>query len=74
MVSLPSSAMKIRLRNPEREVELAGPLPVRTVLDRLAVHADSVIVIRDCELLVSDDVVGDDDVVELRPVISGGGR
>ncbi len=66
--------MKILLRNPTREVELAGPLPVRTVLQRLDVNPDAVIVIKGDELLVSDDVVADGDCVELRPVISGGGR
>jgi sulfur carrier protein ThiS len=66
------SAMKVVLRNQGREVELAGRRRVREVLAELGVLPDTVLVIRGRELLTIDEVVGGDDVVELRPVISGG--
>ena len=65
--------MKVRLRNPDREVEVSGGRKVREVLSELGVDADTVLVIRDRELLTREDRVSDDDVVEIRPVISGGG-
>ena len=37
-------------------------------------HPDAVLVIRDRELLTREDVVEPGDVVEVRPVISGGMR
>lgn len=67
-----SPAMKIVLRNQGREVELSGRRRVRELLAELGVMPDTVLVIRGRELLTIDEVVAADDVVELRPVISGG--
>ena len=64
--------MKVILRNPRREVEIEGDAPVREVLRRLDVIPETVLVIRDGELLMKTDVVADDETIELRPVISGG--
>ena len=64
--------MKVVLRNPRREVEIAGDASVTEVLKRLDVIPETVLVIRDGELLMKTDRVADDDTIELRPVISGG--
>ena len=64
--------MKVRLRNPDREVELAGARRVREVLGELGIDPDTVLVIRERTLLTREDVVADDDELEVRPVISGG--
>ena len=64
--------MKVVLRNQGREVELSGRRRVRELLSELGVLPDTVLVIRGRDLLTIDEVVADDDVVELRPVISGG--
>ena len=64
--------MKIILRNPRREDELSGKRRVKELLVELDVLPGTVLVIRGDELLTSDTVVGDADVVELRPVMSGG--
>jgi len=64
--------VKIILRNPRREVELSGKRRVKELLVELDVLPGTVLVIRGDELLTSDTVVGDADVVELRPVMSGG--
>ncbi|MBI2466468.1 MAG: thiamine biosynthesis protein ThiS [Candidatus Rokubacteria bacterium] len=66
--------MKVILRNQGKEVELAGRRRVRELLSELGVLPEAVLVIRGRELLTADEVVREDDVVELRPVISGGGR
>ncbi len=66
--------MKVRLRNPDREVELAGGRPVQEVLAELGIDPDTVLVIRDGELLTRRDHVRDEDRLEIRPVISGGAR
>ncbi len=65
--------MKVRLRNPDRVEELKGPAKVKDILRKVGVHPDSVLVIRGEELLVKDDWVDEDDEIELRPVVSGGG-
>ena len=44
----------------------------RELLAELGVLPDTVLVIRGRDLLTIDEVVTEDDVVELRPVISGG--
>jgi sulfur carrier protein len=64
--------VKVILRNPRREVELSGKRRVKELLVELDVLPGTVLVIRGDELLTSDTVVGDADVVELRPVMSGG--
>lgn len=64
--------MKVLLRNPRRELELAGPLRVHALLDRLAINRESVLVIRGDTLVPGDELLADSDTVEIRPVISGG--
>jgi sulfur carrier protein len=66
--------MRIILRGQGREVELAGRRRVRELLAELGVLPETVLVIRGRELLTVDEVVDESDVVELRPVISGGRR
>lgn len=66
--------MKIRQRNPDREVEMEGPKQVAAILRELGVNPESVIVICGDELLTRDMLVADDALIELRPVISGGAR
>lgn len=65
--------MKVILRQPRREIEVEGPQRVAELLARLGVVGESVLVIRGDELLTSDEALHADDVIELRPVISGGG-
>lgn len=65
--------MKVILRHPKRrEVELPGQRRVEELLKELNVHPDTVLVIRGSELLTRDVLLGEDDVIEVRPVISGG--
>lgn len=64
--------MIVKLRNPARELEVEGPTSVLSLLERLAIDRDTVLVIRDGELVPGDARLGADDVVEIRPVLSGG--
>ena len=64
--------MKVLLRNPPRELEMAGPLAVSSLLRRLEVNRESVLVIVDGTLVAGDATVPDTATVEVRPVISGG--
>jgi sulfur carrier protein len=65
--------MKVTLRYPKRQVEITGKRRVKELLRELDVIPETVLVIRGSELLTADTVVGEDDEIELRPVISGGG-
>ena len=65
--------VKVILRNPRREVDVDGKRRVKDLLSELGILPSTVLVIRDNELLTSDAVVGGDDVLEVRPVMSGGG-
>jgi sulfur carrier protein len=62
----------VTLRNPRRELEVAGPLRVLDLLTRLDVPRESVLVIRNGTLVPGDALLADGDAVEVRPVISGG--
>ena len=64
--------MRVLLRNPAREVQVEGSTTVVALLQRLEINRESVLVIRDGELVPGDARLADDDVVEIRPVISGG--
>lgn len=60
------------LRNPRREVEVAGPVRVAVLLERLDIAREGVLVIANGTLVPPDTVLADTDLVEVRPVISGG--
>ena len=60
------------MRNPKREVEFPGPVSLTAVLNKLDLHRESVLVIRGDTLVPGDAMLDDDDVIEVRPVISGG--
>lgn len=60
------------LRNPRREVDVPGPMSVSALLARLELNPESVLVIRGDTLVTRDARLTDTDVIEIRPVISGG--
>lgn len=64
--------MKVILRNPRREIAVDGKRRVKDLLVELEILPSTVLVIRDNELLTGDATVGGDDVLEVRPVMSGG--
>lgn len=64
--------MKVHLRNPRRELDIDGPVRVHALLERLELNRESVLVIRGDTLVPGDVLLEDSDVVEIRPVISGG--
>jgi sulfur carrier protein len=64
--------MKVLLRNPRREVIVTGNRRVKEILRELDILPETVLVIRGDDLVTADQVVRDDDIIELRPVMSGG--
>jgi sulfur carrier protein len=64
--------VRIILRNPRKEIEVDGKRRVKELLVELDILPSTVLVIRGNELLTADTVVGGDDVLEVRPVMSGG--
>jgi sulfur carrier protein len=64
--------MKVLLRNPRRELEIPGPTTVVALLARLELNPESVLVIQGDTLVTRDARLADDDVIEIRPVTSGG--
>lgn len=66
--------MRVKLRNPNRTVEIEGPRTVTALLSHLEVVPEGVLVIRDATLLTRDERLRPDDEIEIRPVLSGGSR
>jgi sulfur carrier protein len=64
--------MKVVLRNPSRELDIVGRRTVNALLDELGLNRESHLVIRNGTLVPGDADLAVDDVVEVRPVISGG--
>ncbi len=64
--------MKVVIRHQKREVEVAGHRRVQDVLAELGINPETVLVIRGAQLLTHDVQVGEDETIELRPVVSGG--
>lgn len=64
--------MKIKLHHPPREISLKGPKQVTVLLRELNLSREAHLVICGDELVAEDAVLPDDEVVEIRPVISGG--
>ncbi|GAA5101620.1 MoaD/ThiS family protein [Haloechinothrix salitolerans] len=66
--------MNVKLYNPKREVRVPGPLRVKDLCDHLGFPQQTVLVIKDDELVTREAVLEDTDTVEIRPVMSGGAR
>ncbi|WP_165492289.1 ATP-binding protein [Egibacter rhizosphaerae] len=64
--------MIVRRRNPDATHEVAGPATVADVLAQLGINPETVLVIRDGELMTRDRELPDDAEIEVRSVISGG--
>jgi len=64
--------VKVVLRNPRRELEIAGPISVVALLNRLELNRESVLVIEGDELVPGDATLDGTQTIEIRPVISGG--
>ncbi len=64
--------MKVLLRNPRRELVIEGRRSVNALLAELQLPRESHLVIRNGTLVPGDADLTGDDVVEIRPVISGG--
>jgi sulfur carrier protein len=64
--------MRVLLRNPRREIETAGSCPVHVLLARLELNRESHLVIRNGTLVPGDAQLLEGDIIEIRPVISGG--
>ena len=66
------AAMRVLLQHPRRETEIKGPKTVSQLLKRLDLLPEAVLVLRGDELVTEDEALKEDDIVEIRPVISGG--
>jgi sulfur carrier protein len=64
--------MQVKLSHPERSVEIKGPKKARDLLRELNLVVEAHLVIRGDELITEDELLKDGDLVEIRPVISGG--
>lgn len=64
--------MKVLLRNPRREIEIDGRRSVNSLLAELHLSRESHLIIRNGTLVPGDGELAADDVIEIRPVISGG--
>jgi sulfur carrier protein ThiS len=64
--------MKVILHHPRREEEVQGPKTVHALLKALKMSPEAHLVIRADELIPDDEPIDDSDVLEIRPVISGG--
>jgi sulfur carrier protein len=64
--------MHVKLSHPDRSVEVKGPKRAKDVLRELNLVIEAHLVIRGDELVTEDELLKDGDLVEIRPVISGG--
>ncbi|MGE5124189.1 MAG: MoaD/ThiS family protein [Acidobacteriaceae bacterium] len=65
-------AAKLILRN--QEFELKHGMTVRKALQKLNIEPDSVLITLEGELITDDQIIRENDVIKLVPVISGGSR
>jgi len=64
--------MVVHLSHPDRDVEIKGPKRVKELLRDLNLVVEAHLVIRGDDLVTEDEMLKDSDLVEIRPVISGG--
>ena len=55
-----------------QEFEVKHGMTVRKALQKLDIEPDSVLITRDGELITDDQIIRENDVIRLVPVISGG--
>ena len=67
-----TATIKVLLRNPSREIVVEGRRRVHALLEELGLSRESHLVIRNGTLVPGDGELHEDDVIEIRPVISGG--
>jgi len=60
------------LHQPNRNVQVDGPVEARALCQRFGYNFESVLVARGGELVLGDTVLQDGDAVEIIPAISGG--
>ena len=51
---------------------MPGPVSVVKLMNRLDLNRESVLIVRNGTLVPGDSMLADTDVIEIRPVISGG--
>ncbi|HXG42757.1 MAG TPA: MoaD/ThiS family protein [Dehalococcoidia bacterium] len=65
--------MRVHVRGPRRQtLEVDGRRTVAQLLAELGLDPGTVLVIRGDELLTPDVLLGPEDEIEVRPVVSGG--
>lgn len=64
--------MQVQLSHPSRTVEVKGPKKAKDLLKELNLAVEAHLVIRGDELVTEDEMLYDKDLIEIRPVISGG--
>jgi sulfur carrier protein ThiS len=64
--------VQVRLLPQNKLVTFSESMRVTALLKKLALLPDTVLVIRDNQLLMDDDLVQSEDNIEIRSVISGG--
>jgi sulfur carrier protein ThiS len=64
--------MQVFLSTKNKNISISGPRTVKQLLRELDIVPDTVLVIRNKELLLESDKLEDSDEIEIRNVISGG--
>jgi len=67
-----SATMTAKLRLRDKIYEVPAGMTIRDALHRLAIEPESVLAIRDGELVTDDETLREGEVVRLVAVISGG--
>ncbi len=62
----------MRIRVDGKDMDVTAQIKIFEIISKLGIQSETIILIRNDEILISDDIINEGDEIHLRKVIAGG--